>query len=510
MTLVLKGNSSYFERGLVNSQGYSLELDDLITIHLMTDGEAPDLSDAQCTAAAASKPVDCRVRELLAEAPEDNLDSDGLDTDGYKLNGAFKFDVDRGESLAMLEPTSELLALCPFNPTRPSGGLLLESCITRRDVRTRTYPTRQGAAGPTAMEILAQKGGLVSDDVSEEWGALALQVSGAQQECGCGSEAACCEAGFMQMILGQNDYARALAVDYVKAIAQRYTLNGRYMRAFWINPGYEWTPTQTAGKSIFSVSQKVYLFALVTLDENIARRRMLLATDLNPTTDSGSGVGGAQLSFPVARTSIMAQAFDVPVDKAVVFNVEMQMTLAEACMSDLQFVAQARATFEDYLDTAASSFHSVQVLGFSRTLNGVACRRALRKLLADFSAATAEVQMMIVYQDKAIFNDKAFAEMPGITSVAVDAGSASNVKVDPTYVNGAGANPKSGSDSKSNSSGSSSTAMIAGIAGGIGGAVLVLIGVLLLMRSRHSEPPTAMPVQTISLSDLKAQLSEEV
>eukprot|EP00961_Rhodomonas_salina_P061777 829353-Rhodomonas_salina.2 len=132
----------------------------------MTDGEAPDLSDAQCTAAAAPKPVDCRVRELLAEAPEDNLDSDGLDTvspapacacgvrcvavtcafggrhlrnkhtarlasvlfleikqtdvpragvenqfqDGYKLNGAFKFDVDRGESLAMLEPTSELLA----------------------------------------------------------------------------------------------------------------------------------------------------------------------------------------------------------------------------------------------------------------------------------------------------------------------------------------------------------------------------------------------------------------
>eukprot|EP00961_Rhodomonas_salina_P179255 2418835-Rhodomonas_salina.1 len=83
----------------------------------------------------------------------------------------------------------------------------------------------------------------------------------------------------MQMILGENDYARDLAVDYVKAIHERYTLNGRYNRAYWINPGYEWTPTQTAGKSLFSVSQKVYLFALITLDENISRRRMLLATD---------------------------------------------------------------------------------------------------------------------------------------------------------------------------------------------------------------------------------------
>eukprot|EP00961_Rhodomonas_salina_P139397 1875799-Rhodomonas_salina.4 len=111
----------------------------------------------------------------------------------------------------------------------------------------------------------------------------------------------------------------------------------RGISAYWINPGYEWTPTQTAGKSIFSVSQKVYLFALITLDENISRRRMLLSTDVNPTKDTGSGVGGAQVLFPVARTSIMAQAFDVPDDRVVLFNVEMQLTPDEACLSDQDF-----------------------------------------------------------------------------------------------------------------------------------------------------------------------------
>eukprot|EP00961_Rhodomonas_salina_P084311 1132763-Rhodomonas_salina.1 len=150
----------------------------------------------------------------------------------------------------------------------------------------------------------------------------------------------------------------------------------------------------------------------------------------------------------------------------------MQLTEAEACMSDTQFVESTRQTFLDYLENAASAFHTVQVLGFTRSLNGVSCgrRRVLRKLLADFSAASAAVQMLIVYKDAggAMFNDQAFASMPGITSVDVDSASASNVKVDATFVNEDGASPKKASDSKSG--GSDNTALIAGIAGGVGGA----------------------------------------
>eukprot|EP00961_Rhodomonas_salina_P175853 2370821-Rhodomonas_salina.1 len=64
--------------------------------------------------------------------------------------------------------------------------------------------------------------------------------------------------------------------------------------------------------------------------------------------------------------------------------------------------------------------------------------------------------------------------MPGISSVATDAGSAhaANVKVDATFVNKVVASPKKDSDMSSNSSsgGGSSTPLITGIAGGIGGA----------------------------------------
>eukprot|EP00961_Rhodomonas_salina_P215165 2906050-Rhodomonas_salina.1 len=360
------------------------------------------------------------------------------------------------------------------------------------------------------MELLVQTGALTDDDVADEVSVLETQVAPNTCTCTAGGSrtagSACCEPGFLQMILGENEYARDLAVGYVKAIHERYGLNGRYIRAYWINPGYEWTPTQAAGKSIFSVSQKVYLFALITLDENIARRRMLLATD--PTKDTGSGAGGAQLSFPVARTSIMAQAFDVLADKAVVFKVEMELTQAEACMSDAEFVEATRLTFADYVETAASGMHSVQVLGLTRNLNGVSCRRALRGL----SAATAKVKMMIVYKDEGqpMFNDAAFAAMPGIISVSPHPSTAANVKLDSTYTNSVPSSSASSEDgsSSSSSSSSSNSVLIAGIAGGVGGAAL-LAGALMLISKRFK--PEAIPiVQTINIADMKSQLAEDL
>lgn len=54
-------------------------------------------------------PKEVAVRELLAAPGEDNSDSSGLDTNGYKLNGAFRFTIDRENNRAYLEPTEGLL-----------------------------------------------------------------------------------------------------------------------------------------------------------------------------------------------------------------------------------------------------------------------------------------------------------------------------------------------------------------------------------------------------------------
>eukprot|EP00961_Rhodomonas_salina_P146181 1967807-Rhodomonas_salina.1 len=82
MTLVLKGTSSYFANN-VGIQGVSLELEDLITVHIMEDdGRGEDAS------------VVSSVMTLVTADPDDNSDASGLITDGYALNDAFFFTID--------------------------------------------------------------------------------------------------------------------------------------------------------------------------------------------------------------------------------------------------------------------------------------------------------------------------------------------------------------------------------------------------------------------------------
>jgi len=526
MTLVLRGNESYFSTGASNTGGYSLELDDLITLHLMEDGDAGSVDGM----GVSSNSKETTLIALLNEPADDNSDSNGLDTDGYKLNGAFRFAIARADGIAKLEPTAELLAICPFNPPRPAAGNTeLETCIARRDVRSRAYPARTGAAFPTAMEIFNSE---VMDGASAktvntwvqatEEDALGEQVvsegsdpcpntqNGDYSKASFADSGYACEAGFMTSILGDSEYSRKLAKDFVGAIRTRYDLNGRYTRAFWINPGYEWTPTQTAGQSLFQVSQKIYLFALITLDENWTRRRMLLQADADPTADSGSGTGGAKLEVAVTPKSMLASSFEVPEEKVAAFSVELQLTPAEACLSMVELQSALRLTLEDYLSSTASTFRTAQItrLTVDRGDEDCVTRRSLRKLLSGFSSATATVQLLVVFVEdaEAVFNQKAFADMAGVNSISADPNNA--VTVDDNF-KCSDCSPI-GAGSASSSSSSDDTALIAGVCGGVGGAVLLAALAFVVMRRKPEEAVMAAPVQTVNVDDLKAQLQSDV
>eukprot|EP00961_Rhodomonas_salina_P152133 2047701-Rhodomonas_salina.2 len=77
---------------------------------------------------------------LVTATPDDNSDSNGLITDGYALNDAFYFTIDRSAQRAHLEPCSALLSVCPFNPPRPAPGI---SPLDLRDVEGRAVPGLQ-------------------------------------------------------------------------------------------------------------------------------------------------------------------------------------------------------------------------------------------------------------------------------------------------------------------------------------------------------------------------------
>jgi len=505
MTLVIKGNESYFSPDTTrNTIDYTMELDDVITLHLMEDGDAG-------TAATNTKEAEV-VRLLNDVAGEDNTDSTGLITEGYKLNGAFYFTVNRAMNTASLEPTDELLAVCPFNPPRPDNSVSLESCILRRDVQKRGYPSRTGAED-TAMEILAASR-IDSDAATENVQPTLPQncdeamIDTAAEELDETSE----ESEFLARIFGDNDYAKALAPDFARAIHERYALNGRFRRAFWINPGYEWTPTQTRGRSIFSVSQKIYLFALISLDENWTRRRMLLQTSSNTLADRDAGMNQAKLEFEVTPVSMMASAFGVPEDRVAQFDVELQLTMDQACMSPAELQNDLRLTLVDYLDKSASKFLTVQVMSLEVTDSvGVQCpgsRRGLRKLLQ--SGATATIKMLIVFDKgaEAKFNEEKFRSMAGVNSVDADARNSPKISIT-TDLDCSGDACGEVESSEGGGGSSVDAGLIGGIVGGVvAGVALLGVGIWMMMRRR--EPDTVMAVQTVNIEDLKNQLSQEV
>merc|ERR1711966_557625 len=475
MTLVIKGKDEYF----LNNAGrndVSVELEDVITIHIMSPAGTTERAD--------------QVEVLITQAQDDNTDTTGLDTDGYALNGAFNMVIDRSALRAHLEPSAALLAICPFNPVRPTANVVLtETCVTRRDVRYRGYPFRAGAYS-TALEIC-----VASDTTCAE---------GDAQE-------------FFTSFLGNSDYAKDLADGHTQAIFSTYALNGRYRRAYMINPGYEWTPTQTGGASIFSVSQKLFMFALITLDEGIAtspgnaeptssyptiRRRMLLSSVDDALKDGQSGLGGASLTFKTTPETMLATAFDVPVDRVATYTVDMKLTQSEACMEEPQLADSVRGTLKDMVEGAASAHETVQILTMKVNKAGISCRRSLRGLKTEFSAATVEVTMAVVFS-------KGEASEFSISKLEASAGINSVTKLDVSpRIQDADENfvaPKEIDES----SGGSNVALIGGIAGGAGALVLLVGGFIFMkIRSDTAQPVTAVP--TINVEDLKSQLAGEI
>lgn len=241
---------------------------------------------------------------------------------------------------------------------------------------------------------------------------------------------------------------------------------------------------------------------------------MLLQTTSDPLAEQDAGMNSAKVEFEVTPVSMMASAFDVPVDRVAMFDVELQLTAAQACMAPAELQNALRMTLVDYLEESASSFLTAQVTSLEVDLGDEQCagnaRRNVRKLLAGYSSATAAIKMLIVFQEgsASTFNQEKFAAMEGVNSVVADARNSPKIAIS-NELDCTGS--KCGEvDSRSDSSSSSgvSTALIAGIAGGVAGVLVLGLGAWLLMRKR--EPETVAAVQTINVSDLKSQLADDV
>eukprot|EP00961_Rhodomonas_salina_P056148 754041-Rhodomonas_salina.1 len=184
-------------------------------------------------------------------------------------------------------------------------------------------------------------------------------------------------------------------------------------------------------------------------------------------------------------------------------------------MEPAELQGSLRTTLTALLESTASTFHTVQVLSMDVDRGEEQCaqarrRRSVRHLLADWSSASAAVRILVVFHEGAAstFDLDKFASLPGVHAVQADAANSPKITIGPIDCAAQDCG-EAANDSDSDSSSSNNVPLIAGIAGGVGGA-LVLGGAAALWMRGKREPAAPVAVQTINVDDLKAQLSQDV
>jgi len=464
MTLVLEGAETYFDTGTgQGSDNYGIQLEDVITIHIMEEEED---FEAPGTASKA-------VLDLLALEGQDNYDPATtpaeLRTLGYELNGAFRFRIDRAGQTASLEPTRGLLNVCQFNPPRPSfDDVFPTTCVIRKDVDAKVFMSRDNSF-QTAMEVATTAD--PTDDNED----------------------------FIASILGDSTYSSNLGSAYSRMIANKYDINGRYKRAYWINPGYEWTPTQVGGRQIFVVSQKLFVFMLITLDEEWSGGRRTVARKLltrrssrragsTETEDASALASQSTASFPSNKKTVLGATFGQPEQHVTTWNTKLALTRGQACNQDR---AAVKKELTKQLQTAfansASNVAHVQVAALEITMGSENCFRVSRDGTRrageeeELSVATAQAQSLVVFDaDEAKINPVLLKQQPGMIT-ATPVGLPSNYELDETYQPSQDVEEESSTDMMP---------IIAGAAGGAGGC-LILSGLAYWFMKRRGRSDDA-------------------
>jgi hypothetical protein len=395
MTIVVLGDDDFF--GLDGTRrtasNFGIELEDAITIHIMES--ATGFGDEQSKA--------YKVLDLIESPGEELFDtSNSLQVDGYPLNAAFNIVIQRDAQSARLEPSDSLKQECSFAPPRPTGplGSMPTTCVIRRDVSGRNnYPVQNGRQWPTAMELPH----CPDEDCNDQL--VAASTAGVN-----GGSDLTDRSKFMASILGDSDYANNLGIDFSNVIAKRYMLNDRYKRAWWINPGYEWTPTQTANAALFQVSQKLLFFGLFNLNEYRStdmqsRRRVLLSSAtrrqgvVSKEEKETQSLSQVTLEFDQTPGKLLAQAVGVEEGNIATLTVTAELDTTEKCLPIDELREGLRTKLNDAVTDASQT--EVKAVSISKIVvtgaDGCRRRSLSRKL---FSGATAVIDLVVAFSTR--------------------------------------------------------------------------------------------------------------
>ena len=245
---------------------------------------------------------------------------------------AFAMKTDDANHTSWLEPTRELLAICPFRPT--AGHMV---CITKVVSTIKNNVLLRNSANVVEL----RPGDPLS--VGEVQGLM----------------------GDMLLQGGSNGFTEMLGSNFSHELTTKLNLNTRYRKAYVVNPVVDWSyqAMQSAqpGSTAFTVCTKIIAIGMVTIntpsgtqlsrrllsttfDIHPPQRRMLQVgpgTSLQPTTTQASNSMFLDLDVPGydAVTQLCKGLLQVDYDKCTVLQFQTHVTGTQAnelCLAESQ------------------------------------------------------------------------------------------------------------------------------------------------------------------------------
>lgn len=116
-------------------------------------------------------------------------------------------------------------------------------------------------------------------------------------------------------LLGVSEFSKELATNMTSLVRNKFDINDRSNKAWYINPGYLWTSVQgSAAQNILHLSDKLIAVAIITLNDgggNLVRRRLVTTTLSGGISESRKIFRRASEKYPpslsMGKTQIRGQ-----------------------------------------------------------------------------------------------------------------------------------------------------------------------------------------------------------
>ena len=264
-------------------------------------------------------------------------------------------------------------------------------------------------------------------------------------------------------LFGVSEYSKAFAANFTNLVRAHYDVNDRYNKAWFINPGYTWAASATAGaQSILSLSDKMILVAVITIDdENAAtgRRRMILEASVDKGTGktsqtmrslSQTEADGVTALRHVAESPIssrlpsiqntqvdyaqqIADAFNAPAGRWKLVGIDVNKLPTIERYTDTQVRDSIQRSLRRGMKKFAPTATHLSVVQYSlKRTNAGASRRLLghsesdaaRRLLGHDESATGILNILVFFgnnTDNVLFTDELLQDLLDVPSLRDEA-----------------------------------------------------------------------------------------